>query len=245
MDDEAPARRHLVRMLRELVTIGEVFEANGTAAAAAIVAASPGLDAIFLDVQMPVEDGFALFTRCAVTAPVIFVTAYHAHAVRAFEVNALDYLLKPVARDRLAEAVARLARAPEPVATTPSARFAPGDVVGIRERGRQAFVRLDDVVAIAAADDYTELRLADGSSRLCGLTMRDWEARLPPGFVRIHRSAIVATRHVVELRHSAAGARVALRGVVEPIRVARSYLVALKARLGGSRAERRGSKLGR
>lgn len=234
VDDEAPARRHLTRLLRELATVGEVVEANGTAAAAAIISTTPALDAIFLDVQMPVEDGFALFTRCVVTAPVIFVTAYHRHAVRAFEVNALDYLLKPVARERLAEAVGRLGRAPDPIATRTGAPLAPGDVIGIHERGRQAFVRLDDIVCIAAADDYTELHLADGSSRLCSLTMRDWETRLPLGFARIHRSAIVATRHVVELHHGASGARVALRGVAAPLRVARSYLAALKVRLGGS-----------
>jgi two-component system, LytTR family, response regulator len=227
VDDEAPARRHLVRMLRELAELADVLEASSVEAAAAIIAANPALDCIFLDVQMPVADGFALFERCAITAPVVFVTAYHQHAVRAFEVNALDYLLKPISRDRLVEAMRRL-QAPRALAAQ---AFTADDVVWLHERGRQSFVRLAEIVYIAAADDYTELHLADGTSRLCALTMRDWETRAPATFARIHRSTIVGTTHVVELRYAAAGASVVMRGVAEPLRVARTHLAALKARL--------------
>lgn len=233
VDDEAPARRYLVRMLRELAEIDEVQEASGVAAAARLVDTGARLDAIFLDVQMPIASGFALFERCAVTAPVVFVTAYHQHAVRAFEVNAVDYLLKPVSRERLAEAVARLAaRGVAAPASAPS--LSSDDVVLIRDRCRQRFVRLDEICWIAAADDYTEVQLAGGDALLSALTMRDWEARLPvaaDGFARIHRSTIVGLRHVVELRHSAAGAQVSVRGGGPALRVARTYLAALKALL--------------
>ncbi len=227
VDDEPPARRRLARMLRELGELGEVLEANSVAAAAAVIAAAPAIDCIFLDVQMPIDDGFALFARCVVIAPVIFVTAYHQHAVRAFEVNALDYLLKPVALDRLADAVRRLEATPR----RPAAVLAADDVVWLRERGRQAFLPVDDIVNIAAADDYTEIHLVDGTSRLCSLTMRDWETRLPPTFVRIHRSMIAASAHVHELRHVAGGATITLRGTAQPLRVARGRLPALKALL--------------
>jgi two-component system, LytTR family, response regulator len=229
VDDEAPARRYLARMLRELAEIDEVVQASGVAAAARLVESGARLDAIFLDVQMPIADGFALFERCAVTAPVVFVTAYHQHAVRAFEVNAVDYLLKPVSRERLAEALARLGA--RGVAAPASGPLGAGDVVLIRDRGRQRFVRLDELAWIAAADDYTEVQLAGGEVLLSALTMRDWEARLPAGadgFARIHRSTIVGLRHVLELRHTAAGAQLSVRGLAPALRVARTYLPALK-----------------
>jgi two-component system LytT family response regulator len=237
VDDEAPARRHLSRMLRELAEIGEVLWASGVAAAARVLAAGPPPDGIFLDVQMPLEDGFALFERCAVSSPVVFVTAYHQHAVRAFEVNAVDYLLKPVLRERLAAAIARLELAREHAA--PAMAFEPGpftldDVVLVRDRSRQLFVTLADLVWISAADDYTKIHLAGGAAHLCSFTMRDWESRLPTtagGFVRIHRSTIVGTRHVLELHHIASGAYLVVRGSSQPLRVARAHLPALKAML--------------
>lgn len=233
VDDEAPARRHLVRMLRELAEIDEVLQASGVGAAARLIETAASLDAIFLDVQMPIADGFALFERCAVTAPVVFVTAYHQHAVRAFEVNAIDYLLKPVSRGRLAEAVARLGgrQGAREAAAPASAPLGLDDVVLLRDRGRQRFVRLDEIAWIAAADDYTEVQLA-GEALLCTWTMRDWEARLPAaGFARIHRSTIVGLRHVLELRHTAGGAEVSVRGFAAALRVARTYLPAVKEAL--------------
>jgi two-component system LytT family response regulator len=231
VDDEAPARRHLARMLHDLADIGDVLEARSVSDAVAVLTRQP-VQAIFLDVQMPLEEGFALFDRCAVLAPVIFVTAHHRHAVRAFEVNALDYVLKPIARDRLATALGRLAttQAPGP-APRPAPALADTDVVWIRERDRQTFVPLAAILCITAADDYTELHFADRPSRLSASPMREWVTRLPPSFLRIHRSTIIALVHVIEVRHAAEGASVVMQGMAAPMRVGRTYLAELKARI--------------
>ncbi len=226
VDDEAPARRHLARMLGDLVEVAQVLEARTVTEAVELLARHT-VDVIFLDVQMRREEGFALFERGPVSVPVIFVTAHHEHAVRAFEVNALDYVLKPIARERLAAAVARLGASPR----VSTAAFAATDIVWIRERDRQTFVRLAEVVCITAADDYTELHLADRPSRLSSSSMLDWVARLPTTFLRIHRSTIVALAHIVEVRHSTEGASVVMRGLREPLRVGRTHLAELKARI--------------
>src|ERR1043166_215273 len=106
VDDEAPARRRLCRMLEELAGVEVAGEAeNGWDALAAVDRIQP--DLLLLDINMPGLDGLELAARYAHLPPVVFVTAHDEHAVRAFELNAVDYLLKPVRAERLAEAIAR------------------------------------------------------------------------------------------------------------------------------------------
>ena len=102
---------------------------------------------IFLDIQMPGGSGFDLFARITVTSRVIFVTAHDAHALRAFDVNALDYLLKPVVPARLVESLARLR---ETTAPTAARRFEIGDFVFLSVDGRSRFIRVNQIVAVAA-----------------------------------------------------------------------------------------------
>lgn len=220
VDDERLARREL-RALLAAHPIEVVGEADAVAPAlAALAALAP--DVMFLDIQLRGETGFDLLARAHRPCRVIFVTAHDQHALRAFDVNALDYLVKPVHPARLALALARLA-APSPVATT---RLAPDDQVFIEERGRGQFIAVAAIRAIRAAGDYSEL-VGDGVALLSPRPLRDWEARLPERqFARVHRQAIVNLAHVDRV---AAGA-IWLHGLAEPIPLSRRHAARVKAR---------------
>jgi two-component system LytT family response regulator len=240
VDDERLARQELRSMLAahpDVEVVGEA--ATIDAAVAAVRAEAP--DAVFLDVHMPPDSGFALFERLGVgsqTRPqlrVVFVTAHDAYAVRAFEVNALDYLLKPVHPDRLADAVHRLLRErttppnAEPAVLRP---FDYADRVFVESPGRARFVALDRVAAVRAAGDYSELVTIDADVLLVSRAMREWEARLPSRqFTRIHRSTIVNLEHVDRVEAASDREyRVWLRGVDAPASMSRRYAARLRER---------------
>jgi two-component system LytT family response regulator len=192
IEDEAPACEDLRRLLAahpEVVIVGEAVSVS----TARTRLAAADYDLVFLDIQLIGGSGFELVAAVAPPARIIFVTAHDGHALRAFEVNALDYLLKPVRAGRLAEALARVAASPGVVPTGRPAMLRPGDLVHVKTgRAASRFVALADLVTVAAEDNYSMLRLADGSRLLVRETLTAWEARLPAThFMRVHRQVIV------------------------------------------------------
>jgi two-component system LytT family response regulator len=140
---------------------------------------------------MPGGSGFDLLARGPVDARIVFVTAHDMFAVRAFEENAVDYLLKPVLPERLARTLSRL-RDPGPHNPVGTERILSlDDFVPLSAVHGTRFVRLREVALITAADDYTEVTLRSGATSLANTSMRAWEARLPASFARVHRSSIV------------------------------------------------------
>jgi two-component system LytT family response regulator len=230
VDDERLARQELRALLAVHPDIQVAGEASSLDEAARQVARSQP-DVIFLDIQMPGESGFDLFARVPVHGRVIFVTAHDAHALRAFDVNALDYLLKPVAPARLAEALDRLRRGSgtEPA---PVRRFELGDFVFLPIDGRSRFLRVGHIVTIVAAGDATTLTTADGHRGRVPRSLKAWEERLPPRqFVRIHRESIVNLQFVERIEEwSHEAYHVHLRGASEPLTLSRRYAARLKAR---------------
>jgi len=211
-DDEPPARARLRRLLADHADIEVVAEAaDGASAVQAIEAASP--DLVLLDIQMPELDGFEVLQALGMPQlpAIIFVSAFDQYALRAFRVHALDYVLKPVEPDRLAEA---LAHARGRIAQ----QRLPGDagVIGlleelarrqpyltrvpVRAEGRVLVIDLADVDWIGAADNYVTLH-AGAREHLVRDTIAQFDRRLDPDrFVRIHRSAIVQIDRIAELR---------------------------------------------
>ena len=225
VDDEPPALDELVYLLRADGRVDEVVGAGD--AVTALHALDEGrFDAVFLDIRMPGLSGLELarlLARFASPPRLVFVTAYDAAAVDAFALGAVDYLLKPLSAARLAEAVRRCAevRQPEPAA--------PEETIPVELGGVTRFVALADVRYVEASGDYARLHTGDGSHlvRVPMATLEERWARA--GFVRVHRSYLVATAHIRELRVEAGGAVVQVGDAVLP--VSRRHARELKDRL--------------
>lgn len=225
VDDEPLARSRLRKLLAaelDVEIVGECVSADE--AIELIDRLAPEL--VFLDVQIPGMDGFQMLEklRVPVLPAIIFVTAHDEYALRAFDVHALDYLLKPYSRARFADAMARARMQIERDGATATDRRLLGllaelrrmgsggddrrapDAARERERivvkadGRMFFVRPSEIDWVEASANYVQLH-ARGESYPLRESMKDMEARLPRGsFVRIHRSAIVNLDHVRELQ---------------------------------------------
>ena len=165
---------------------------------------------------------------------VVFVTAYDEYTLRAFEVNALDYLLKPVAPERLAVTVGRLAASQPPAPSRETVTYE--DRLFLRLGHERAFVRVRDIVVIEADGDGSTLRLAPhlATSKPSSKSLREWEQRLPDRqFVRIHRSTMVNLEYVERLEPwSHASQRVYLRGLPTPLTMSRRFGARLRDRFG-------------
>lgn len=193
VDDERPARERLVRLLGEISGIEVAGEAaNGLEAAKQLAALQP--DLLLLDIEMPGLDGLALASRQRGSVPVVFVTAHETHAVRAFELQAVDYLLKPVRRPRLVEA---LERARTKLAAKTPAEAPPR--VTVHAHGVARFFDVARIERFSASHKYTAFSV-DGEEHLTDEPLAALEARLGAhGFVRVHRGELVRTSAVVSL----------------------------------------------
>jgi two-component system LytT family response regulator len=219
VDDEPLARARLRRLLADAPEVEVVAECSDGEAARRAIADQPA-DLVLLDIEMPGSGGFGLLDAVGAAMPaVVFVTAHAEHAVRAFDVRAVDYLLKPVRAERLAEALARVRsrRTAAPPALT--------ERLAIRDGGRVSFVALDDVELVCAAGNYVELR-AGNRTFLMRETLSGLEQRLDPErFLRIHRRTIVRLDRVV---------------AIEPAGASGEYVLSLRsgARVSSGRSHR-------
>jgi len=243
IDDEPPACEVLRSLLAAQDGVDVVGEA-GTMDEARARLQQPDYDLVFLDVQLRGGTGFDLVPFVRPGARIVFVTAYDQHALRAFEVNAVDYLVKPVAPARLAGTLARLGDRFGAGATDTAAPFALGKVLALDDRvllklgvGSERFVRLEDIRFVASRENYTELAIgARGERLLVRKTMKVWEDSLPPSyFVRVHRQMIVNLAHVQQIvRVSDATSELRLAGVSEPVAVSYRYLADLRGALSAA-----------
>jgi two-component system LytT family response regulator len=202
VDDERLARSELRRLLEPHDAVEVVGEAaNADEAEAALREHNP--DLLLLDVQMPGDSGFDLLERLDAVPHVVFVTAYDEYAIRAFEVNALDYLVKPVEPERLESAIETVREraaetSPEAVAgdDTATRTLTAEDQVFVKDGERCWFVRLADVRLFEAAGNYTRLYF-DGEEPLIRRSLSYLEERLDPGrFFRASRQHILNLRWV-------------------------------------------------
>lgn len=220
VDDELPALDDLSYLLRADPRIGEVETARDSAAALhcldrALADGRP-IDAVFLDIRMPGLDGIVLGRLLAqFTSPpkIVYVTAYDGHAVEAFELKAADYLLKPVRPERLGEAIRRVAGGPDKL-TSDSAAPEP---VPVELSGVTRFVQAAEVHYVEAQGDYARLHTATGS-HLVRIPLAALEERWRDvGFVRVHRSHLVALQFIEHLRLDSGRWTVQVSGVELPV----------------------------
>jgi two-component system LytT family response regulator len=240
VDDEPLARERLRKLLQaesDIELVGEC--SDGKEALTVIKSTNP--DLLFLDVQMPEMDGFGVIAALEVgqTPAVIFVTAYDQFALRAFEVHALDYLLKPFDRGRFQKALARARQLVQQRVAGPAGQQLSSlvtdlksektepkylDRLAVKTEGRVLFFKIDDIDWIEAADNYVSVHVGN-EEHLHRETMASLETKLPPSrFLRISRSTIVNLERIKEMQPMFHG----------------DYVVILKngARLGLSRGYR-------
>ena len=226
VDDEEPALADLVRMLEASPAVAEVHAAR-SADEALIALAERSLDALFLDVRMPGLDGLELarVLRQSDRPPsVVFVSAYDDFAVRAFELEALDYLVKPVSRQRLDEAVDRVGRA------TPAAgedEMLPVDA----PRGGTRLVARSRILLLQAHGDYVRVVCDDGRFLLRAALVDLEERWARHGFVRVHRSFVVNLRRAVEVQPRLNGTAVLVMADGTEVPIARRQVGELRRRL--------------
>ena len=250
VDDEPVARARVLSLLRDEADIEVVGEcSNGPQAVSVIEATAP--DLVFLDVQMPEMDGFALARTLGRDMPaVVFVTAYDEYALQAFEIHALDYLLKPFSAERFKSALTHVRQHIAKRQATAMGRQLPTllpeiqrpvpdedrrerrDRLVIKSSGRIYFVRIQDIDWCEAAGNYVRLHIGQQQHLVRG-TMSHLESQLDPAqFVRIHRSAIVNVERIHELRSSFNGEYLITLNDKTRLTLSRGYREGLQSRLG-------------
>jgi DNA-binding LytR/AlgR family response regulator len=230
VEDEPSTRAELAGQLSEQPSVAAVACADGGDEAVRLLG-SGSFDAAFLDIAMPGLNGMdvaRILRRLSDPPAIVFVTAYDNHAVEAFGLGAVDYLLKPFRPDRLAEAVARI----EAVRRGPAVAEKTDDmaVVQVDLGGRTVFIRRDDIAYVEAHGDYTRLHVGTDSHLLRqSLTYLEqvWETA---GFVRVHRSYLVNLGAITELRVTSSAGLVAVTAAGE-VPVSRRHARLLRERL--------------
>ena len=234
VDDERLARKELILLLQEFNNISIVAEADDVnSALLEIEKHNP--DVIFLDIQMPGKSGFDLLNLIDVTAKVIFVTAFDEYAIKAFEIDALDYLLKPINPERLKVSIERLTQNENETKEYENLKLLNyDDHLLLNINSKLKFIKIDSIVSISAAGDYSNIIYADGKKGLTLKTMKEWEKRLPPKyFCRIHRSNIVNLNFVEHLEEWFNNSyKVYLNDSSEPLVMSRRYVANLKSKMG-------------
>jgi two-component system LytT family response regulator len=215
--DDEPLARTVVREFAEKLGVQVVAEcANGFEAVKAVADLTP--DLLFLDVQMPKLDGFEVLELLGRSVPVVFTTAYDQYALRAFDVHAVDYLLKPFSEERFAEALSR-ARARlaakeelpvEELVNDARPRTGPLERVLIRDGAQVHVLPVEKIDFVEAQDDYVCFK-SEGKDYLKDQTMGALEAQLDPArFVRIHRSYLLNIERIARVELYAKDSRVAI-----------------------------------
>ncbi|WP_309080248.1 LytTR family DNA-binding domain-containing protein [Zhihengliuella sp.] len=226
-DDELPAVEELAYLLAQDPRVGAVHRAlSGAQALRALQ--EHDVDALFLDIHMPALSGLDIaraLARHERPPAVVFVTADEAQALEAFELAAVDYVLKPIRPERLAESVRR-------VCETVEGPTADSDLVTVDQGGVTRMIRRSDITYVQAHGDYARLHTAEGSY-LIRIPLSDLEEQWSQSFVRIHRSYLVAMDHIERVKLQSGRAGVSVGGTELP--VSRRSLPWLRERLRSHR----------
>jgi two-component system LytT family response regulator len=232
VDDEPLARSAMRRLLAAHPTVEIVGEAESTSEAlSAIERTQPQL--VFLDIELGGSDGFDLLAALERPPIVVFVTAYAQHAVEAFAVDAVDYLLKPVAPERLAESLARVERqlAQAGLPSEPA-------VIELKTPKRTVLAQPAEIVALRADGDFTRVHVAGQPEVMIWRTLAHFESLLPsPPFLRLGRSLIINRDRLRNIgTPSRAEARITLEGMAEPLVLGRAAAARLREALAADKS---------
>ncbi len=222
IDDEPLAISRLKRLLANYGTTIQIIDEahNGQEGLEKIESLKP--DLIFLDIEMPLMTGFEMLANLSYMPMVIFSTAYDQYAIRAFEENSVDYLLKPIEAERLEKTIEKLKKLEdkkedsslnanlmqlleqlkikEDALRTPAQKQTTAHSISVKSGERILFIPLTEISYFEAEDKYVFLNTTDGKQYLTNYTITGLEEKLPDNFVRVSRSAIVNSFHIKELQ---------------------------------------------
>lgn len=236
VDDEAPARSELRFLLEQTGKIGSIIEASSVRSAIEMLMEAR-VDVVFLDISMPGASGLQLaeaLYKLKNPPAIVFVTAYSDHAVEAFDVDAVDYLMKPVEEARLDRAIEKVIARAKPAAAVELAAAKPSNIerIPVEKGGRKVLIPVDQIRFIMAKDDYSCI-FTDDDRFLSTTSLAQFESKLGEfGFFRVHRRYIVNLANVEDVETVPSGAiQLGVNGVDERIPVSRRRVVPLKKAL--------------
>jgi two-component system LytT family response regulator len=237
VDDEPFARQGMRQLLDGFPNIQIIGEADNVPLTLEIVQKEPP-DAIFLDINMPGASGFELLKKLEPVPKIVFVTAYAEYAALAFEVDAVDYLLKPVRPERLAAAIKRLEAACDresPLSAKKTVGLGLEDRICLRTPERTVITAVERIILFEADGDFVRVHIADGSSLLICRTLSHFEPLMPhPPFLRLGRSLMVNLSHVLRFEPSSRDeTRLFIQGLTIPLIIGRAATARLKEALAG------------
>lgn len=228
VDDEHLARQAMRRLLaaHPVEIVGEAEDV--TSALRAIERNRP--QALFLDIELGGSDGFELLAALEHPPVVVFVTAYAEHAVEAFAVNAVDYLLKPVEPERLAESLGRVERQLARIVAPSGQPAARSGVIALRTPKRTLIAAPNEIAALRADGDFTHVMMIDQPALMIWRTLAHFESLLPsPPFLRLGRSLIINRELLRGVETpSRDSARITLQGLAEPLLLGRAATARLR-----------------
>ncbi|HOE16262.1 MAG TPA: response regulator transcription factor [Syntrophorhabdaceae bacterium] len=228
VDDERLAREKLRGLLKTHWNVRVAGEAKNADEAEKMIRAEQP-DLVFLDIQMPGGSGFDLLERLEDPPFIVFVTAYDQFAIRAFEVNALDYLLKPVDPEQLERALGRITYRTKKQVSNASL-FCSSDRVFLKTGKKVQFVPLLDIAAIVAEKNYTHVMTIKGKRYIVHFPFIYWEKRLPKDvFVVLDRSLMINRNHIQSWKTESRNAELFLAGIRTPFHLGRAAYQRFKA----------------
>lgn len=234
VDDEAPARSELRFLLEQTGKFGSISEASSVRFAIEMLMETR-VDVVFLDISMPGALGLQLaeaLYKLKTPPAIVFVTAYSDHAVEAFDVDAVDYLMKPVEEARLDRAIEKVIARSKPAAAEPMVKSTNIERIPVEKGGRKVLIPVDQIRFIMAKDDYSCI-FTDDDRYLSTTSLAQFESKLGEfGFFRAHRRYIVNLANVEDVETVPSGAiQLGVSGVDERIPVSRRRVVPLKKAL--------------
>ncbi|KAF0214445.1 MAG: LytTR family two component transcriptional [Ignavibacteria bacterium] len=231
VDDEKLAREDLKSVLKEFNNIEVVAEADSADSAANLLRTIEP-DILFLDIQMPGKTGFDLLAEVQTSAKIIFVTAYDEYAIKAFEVSAQDYLLKPVSKSRIELALDHLKTSEENKSIQLN-QLDYNDTIFVMINNSYQFLKISTIIKIIAAGNYSEVYTNGKQKGLVLKSLREWENRLPNNqFVRVHRNSVINLEFVEKIEDwFNYSYKIHLKGIEGTVIMSRRYALKLKDKL--------------
>ncbi|WP_113662490.1 LytR/AlgR family response regulator transcription factor [Pedobacter nanyangensis] len=239
IEDEQLARQRLKRLLANYQEVEIIAEAENGLEGLELINQHQA-DLVFLDIEMPILNGFEMLAKLTHHQPkVVFTTAYDQYAIKAFDEGSIDYLLKPIELERLDKTILKLKQtnlAKPVMALDDLLQQIKGKSVQktltVKLGDRILLIKIEEIIHIQAEDKYVFLYTADGKKHLTDYTLSVLEAKLPDDFIRIHRSDIINTNYITEIRRGFNGALIFVMSNQSKVSSSRSNSEVLRARFG-------------